>query len=426
MRFLTFNAKNYKEIEYLKYLPEEVKEEIDIVSKVIPFKTNNYVVDYLIDWENYETDPVYILNFPNKNMLKPERYFQLKDAIEMRRPQREIDALIMKIRMEMNPHPAQQMTNVPVLDGEELKGVQHKYRDIILFFPSQGQTCHAHCTFCFRWPQFVKELDMKFSMREIEKVMKYVHQNPEINEILFTGGDPLIMSPATISKYFDVILAERPANLKNIRFGSKSLSYWPFAFLPQFSDEGREMLNLFKRITDNGFHLSFMAHFNHLNELDNEVVQEAIYNVRQTGAEIRTQSPILNHINKSSKAWSQMWKKQVELGLIPYYMFVERETGPYNYFGIPLAEIYRIFQKAVRETGSLAKTVTGPVMSAAKGKVHIMGVMDNYENGNKYFMMQYVRHRDYRKTYSPFLLEYDENATWINQLKEVAVESLAG
>jgi L-lysine 2,3-aminomutase len=307
-----------------------------------------------------------------------------------------------------------------------LKGVQHKYRDIILFFPSQGQTCHAHCTFCFRWPQFVKELDMKFSMREIEKVMKYVHQNPEINEILFTGGDPLIMSPATISKYFDVILAERPANLKNIRFGSKSLSYWPFAFLPQFSDEGREMLNLFKRITDNGFHLSFMAHFNHLNELDNEVVQEAIYNVHQTGAEIRTQSPILNHINKSSKAWSQMWKKQVELGLIPYYMFVERETGPYNYFGIPLAEIYRIFQKAVRETGSLAKTVTGPVMSAAKGKVHIMGVMDNYENGNKYFMMQYVRHRDYRKTYRPFLLEYDENATWINQLKEVVVESLAG
>ena len=45
MRFLTFNAKNFREIEYVKYLPEEVKHEIDIVSKVIPFKTNNYVVD---------------------------------------------------------------------------------------------------------------------------------------------------------------------------------------------------------------------------------------------------------------------------------------------------------------------------------------------------------------------------------------------
>jgi L-lysine 2,3-aminomutase len=424
MRFLTFNTKNFREIEYIKYLPEEVKHEIDIVSKVIPFKTNNYVVDYLIDWENYETDPIYILNFPNKNMLRPERYEQLKQAIETGSPQKELDDLIMKIRLEMNPHPAQQMTNVPVMGGEELKGVQHKYRDIVLFFPSQGQTCHAHCTFCFRWPQFVKELDMKFSMREIGKVMEYIRRNPDINEILFTGGDPLIMDPATISKYFDAILAERPSNLKNIRFGTKSLTYWPFAFLPQFSDEGQELLDLFKRITDNGFHLAFMAHFNHPNELDNEVVQEAIYNVRQTGAEIRTQAPILNNINKSSKVWARMWKKQISLGLIPYYMFIERETGPYNYFEIPLAEVYQIYQEAIRETGSFAKTVTGPVMSAAKGKAHIMGVVENPADGNKYFMMQYVRHRDYRETFRPFFLEYNEEATWLNQLKKVTADSL--
>jgi L-lysine 2,3-aminomutase len=382
------------------------------------------VVDYLIDWENYETDPIYILNFPNKNMLRPERYEQLKQAIETGSPQKELDDLIMKIRLEMNPHPAQQMTNVPVMGGEELKGVQHKYRDIVLFFPSQGQTCHAHCTFCFRWPQFVKELDMKFSMREIGKVMEYIRRNPDINEILFTGGDPLIMDPATISKYFDAILAERPSNLKNIRFGTKSLTYWPFAFLPQFSDEGQELLDLFKRITDNGFHLAFMAHFNHPNELDNEVVQEAIYNVRQTGAEIRTQAPILNNINKSSKVWARMWKKQISLGLIPYYMFIERETGPYNYFEIPLAEVYQIYQEAIRETGSFAKTVTGPVMSAAKGKAHIMGVVENPADGNKYFMMQYVRHRDYRETFRPFFLEYNEEATWLNQLKKVTADSL--
>ncbi len=421
MRFLTFNARNFREIEYIKYFPDEVRNEIDIVSKVIPFKTNNYVVDYLIDWENYETDPIYILNFPNRNMLTPERFHQLQHAIENGRQQLEIDKLIMKIRLEMNPHPAQQMTNVPEMDGEILNGVQHKYRDIVLFFPSQGQTCHAHCTFCFRWPQFVKDLDMKFSMREIGKVMKYIKENPEINEILFTGGDPLIMNPATLSKYFDVILAERPSGLKNIRFGSKSLTYWPFVFLPQFSDEGQDMLNLFKRITDNGFHLSFMAHFNHPNELENEVVQEAIFNVRQTGAEIRTQAPMLNHINNSGQTWARMWKKQVELGLVPYYMFVERETGPYNYFQIPLAEVYRIYQKAVRQTGSLAKTVTGPVMSAAKGKVHIMGVIENPFDGNKYFMMQYVRHRNSRETYRPFFLEYDERATWLNQLKKVTI-----
>lgn len=424
MRFLTFNAKNFREIEYMKYVPEETKREIDIVSRVIPFKTNNYVVDYLIDWENYEDDPVYILNFPNKNMLRPERYKMLEEAINSKRPQSEIDKLIMDIRMEMNPHPAQQMTNVPVLDGEELKGMQHKYRDIVLFFPSQGQTCHAHCTFCFRWPQFVKELDMKFSMREIEVAIEYIRRNPHINEILFTGGDPLIMDPATISKYIDALKEANLPNLKNIRFGTKSLTYWPFAFLPEFSDEGQEMLDMMKSTVDSGFHLAFMAHFNHPNELDNKIVQEAIYNIRQTGAEIRTQAPILNHINNSSEAWSKMWKMQISLGLIPYYMFIERETGPYNYFEIPLAEVYRIYQKAIKETGSFSKTVTGPVMSAAKGKAHIMGVVENPADGKKYFMMQYVRHRDYRETFKPFFMEYDEKATWINQLEEVKAESL--
>lgn len=420
MRFITYNAKNFREIEYVKYLPEEVKNEIDIVSRVIPFKTNNYVVDYLIDWKNYQNDPIYILNFPNKDMLLKEQYNKLKGAIERNEPEGRINQIIFDIRMEMNPHPAQQMTNVPVLDGEELKGAQHKYRDIILFFPSQGQTCHAHCTFCFRWPQFVKEMDLKFSMREIDKVTEYIRRNPEINEILFTGGDPLIMDPATISKYFDGILAANLPNLKHIRFGTKSLSYWPFAFLPDFSEEGEEMLNLLRRIADSGVHLAFMAHFNHPNELDNAIVQEAIYNIRQAGAEIRTQAPILRHINDDSAAWAQMWKKQVSLGMIPYYMFIERETGPYDYFQIPLAEVYQLYQKAIIESGSFAKTITGPVMSASKGKAHIMGILDNPANGNRYFMMQYVRHRDYTKTYQPFLMEYDEEATWIDQLSRVS------
>jgi L-lysine 2,3-aminomutase len=422
MRFITYNAKNFREIEYIKYLPAFVRKEIDIVSKVIPFKTNNYVVDYLIDWENYKTDPLYILNFPNKNMLKQEHYEKLKYSIDNNHATSKINQLILDIRMDMNPHPARQMTNIPVLDGEQLKGVQHKYRDIVLFFPSQGQTCHAHCTFCFRWPQFVKELDIKFSMREIEKVAEYIRRNPDINEILFTGGDPLIMDPPTISKYFDALKAANLKNLRNIRFGTKSLTYWPFAFLPQFSDEGQDLLDLFKRITDSGFHLAFMAHFNHPNELDNPVVQEAIYNIRQTGAEIRTQAPVLNHINKSAQTWSAMWKKQVSLGLIPYYMFIERETGPYNYFEIPLAEVYQIYQDAIKETGSFAKTVTGPVMSAAMGKAQIMGVFGNPVTGDKYFMIQYVRHRDYKKTFQPFFMKYSEKATWLTQLEEVKAE----
>jgi L-lysine 2,3-aminomutase len=423
MKFITYTAKNFRKIEYLRYLPEEVKREIEIVSKVIPFKTNNYVVDYLIDWENYATDPIYILNFPNKEMLTPGQYFRLKQAVDRRWSKVLLDQVIKEIRREMNPHPAQQMTNVPCLNGQRLNGLQHKYRDIVLFFPSQGQSCHAHCTFCFRWPQFVNEMELKFSMREIEKVVEYIRENKSINEILFTGGDPMIMKPSVLASYIDCLIDAKLENLTTIRLGTKSLSYWPFAFLPDFNEEAEQMLNLFRKITQSGLHLSFMAHFNHWVEMDNEVVQEAIRNIRATGAEIRTQSPVLNHINNDSSVWAKMWKQQVHLGMVPYYMFIERETGPFEYFKVPLAEVYRMYNKAAKISGSLAKTVTAPVMSASEGKVQIMGIVENPLDRQNYFMMQYVRHRDYTQTYKPFFMEYDEEATWVDQLEVVEMYS---
>jgi hypothetical protein len=58
-------------------------------------------------------------------------------------------------------------------------------------------------------------------------------------------------------------------------------------------------------------------------------------------------------------------------------------------------------------------------MSADMGKVQILGLLDNPADGKKYFMMQYVRHRDYRKTFSPFLMHYDPSATWVDQLNRV-------
>lgn len=419
MKYIVYNIKNFRKIEYLKYLDPQFIEDTEVVAKVLPFKTNNYIVDYLIDWENYETDPIYILTFPNKKMLLPEHFDSVKSAMRKNVSQEELTRTINGVRLQLNPHPAEQESNVPKINGEVLAGVQHKYRDIVLFFPSEGQSCHAHCTFCFRWPQFVKDLDLQFSMREIDLLTQYIKENENINEILFTGGDPLIMSPQTISRYIDKIFEAKIPHLKTIRFGTKALTFWPFAFLPAFNEEAKDMLSLFKRIVDKGYHLAIMAHFNHPKEIDNEVVQEAIRNIQKTGAIIRTQAPLLRTINDSSEIWSELWTKQISLGMIPYYMFVERETGPHEYYSIPLARVYDIYQNAVKTSNSFAKTMSGPVMSARKGKVQIMGKLDNPSDGKAYFILQYIRHRDFSKTYKPFLMHYDTTSTWVDQLKPV-------
>jgi L-lysine 2,3-aminomutase len=424
MQYIAYNAKNFRKIEYLKYIDPKIIEDTEVVAKVLPFKTNNYIVDYLIDWKNFEDDPIYILTFPNRDMLLPEHFRRVRQAMRANIAPGELTKIVNEIRLELNPHPANQASNVPSLEGQPLMGSQHKYRDVILFFPSEGQSCHAHCTFCFRWPQFVKDLDLQFSMREVDLLTEYVSKNEDINEILFTGGDPLIMSPRTISRYLDVIFKAEIPHLKTIRFGSKSLTFWPFAFLPGFSEEAEEMLAMFRRIIDQGYHLAFMAHFNHPNEMNNAIVQEAIHNIQATGATIRTQAPLLRTINDAPEIWSELWQKQVALGMIPYYMFVERQTGPFDYYSLPLSEVYHIYQEAIRSSASFAKTVTAPVMSASKGKVQIMGTINNPSDNEKYFILQYVRHRDHTKTFKPFLMRYDTTSTWVDQLEPVEKHSM--
>jgi L-lysine 2,3-aminomutase len=99
-------------------------------------------------------------------MLAPDDYARLRELVLGKANQPALAALVRRIRMRMNPHPAGQMThNVPRVNDAPLKGLQHKYKETVLFFPSAGQTCHAYCTFCFRWPQFVGMDDMKFDAR---------------------------------------------------------------------------------------------------------------------------------------------------------------------------------------------------------------------------------------------------------------------
>ena len=110
-----------------------------------------------------------------------------------------------------------------------------------------------------------------------------------------------------------------------------------------------------------------------------------------------------------------MWQKQVELGCIPYYMFVVRDTGAQHYFGIPLVKAYEIFKDAVKNVSGLARTVRGPSMSATPGKVQIDGVSE--VNGKKVIVARMLQGRNPDWVNKPFFAEYDENAIWLDDLK---------
>jgi len=411
----TYTLGNFRTIPQIQQMSEETKFEMEVVGNVLPFKTNNYVVEQLIDWDNIPNDPMYVLTFPQKGMLIPEHYDKMASTLRSGADKKEIARVANDIRLQLNPHPAGQMElNVPQLkDGTKLYGMQHKYDETCLFFPSQSQTCHAYCTFCFRWPQFVGMDEMKFAMREGEQLVQYLKEHPEITDVLFTGGDPMIMKASMFSAYTDTLLDAKLPNLKTIRIGTKAISYWPYKFLTD--SDADETLKNFEKIVKSGTHLAIMAHFNHPTELSTDPIKEAIKRIRNTGAQIRTQSPLLAHINDDANMWAEMWQKQVSLGCIPYYMFVVRDTGAQHYFGVPLVKAEKIFRTAFRKVSGLARTVRGPSMSATPGKVHVLGVSEI--NGQKVMALQLLQGRESEWVGVPFFAKYDENAIWLDDLE---------
>ena len=409
----TYTLQNYRTIPQIATLKESDIEAIEVVGRVLPFKTNNYVVNELIDWTRTDDDPIFTLNFPRREMLEKKHYQAVKRMLDEGVDKATLDRKIHEIRLELNPNPAGQEHNVPTLDAVKLKGIQHKYPETVLFFPSQGQTCHAYCTFCFRWPQFSGMSGLKFAMKESDLLLKYLKLHRQVSDVLFTGGDPMTMSASVLSAYIEPLLAPGFEHIRTIRIGTKSLAYWPYRYTTDPDSE--QIIELFKKIVAAGKNLSIQAHFNHPVELSTEAVQQAIKAIRATGAQIRTQSPLLKHINDKPELWAAMWRKQVDLGCIPYYMFVARDTGSKAYFELPLEKCWQIFRRAYRQVSGLCRTVRGPSMSDHPGKVQILGVQE--VKGEKVFVLRFIQGRNPAWVHIPFFAKYDPKATWFNQLK---------
>lgn len=78
----TYTLHNYKTIPQTARLSDTMIEAIEVVGRVLPFKTNNYVVEELINWENAETDPMFTLTFPRREMLEARHYNAVKKLID--------------------------------------------------------------------------------------------------------------------------------------------------------------------------------------------------------------------------------------------------------------------------------------------------------------------------------------------------------
>ncbi len=390
------------------------------VATVLPFRTNSYVVDELIDWDAAPDDPIYRLVFPQPDMLPRADVDAMARLLGDDAPGSQVRAAAHEIRMGLNPHPAGQMVlNAPRLDGRPLPGLQHKYPETVLFFPKQGQTCHAYCTYCFRWAQFVDEPELKMATDHVDTLVAYLHRHHEVTSVLITGGDPMIMSSAVLRRYIEPLLDPSLEHIESIRIGSKSLAYWPQRYVSDADAD--DTLRLFAEVAATGRNLALMAHYSHPRELEPLIAAEAIRRIRDSGAVIRTQAPLIRSINDDAETWQWMWRGQVRAGMVPYYMFVERDTGPRDYFAVPLARAHEIFRDAYAGVSGLCRSVRGPSMSATPGKVCVDGIAEIA--GTRVFVLRMLQARDPALVGRPFFAHFDPLATWLTDLEPAFADS---
>jgi KamA family protein len=355
-------------------LKPDLRAAVEVVSQVLPFRTNRYLMENLIDWSKVPNDPVFQLVFPQREMLDPEQYHDVETLLRKGHAQDSLARVIQRIRLDLNPYPAGQLThNVPIFEGRPLWGLQHKYRETVLFFPFHGQSCHAYCTYCFRWAQFINMEGVKFASKDTVDLVAYLKAHPDVTDVLITGGDPMIMRTTLLRKYLEPLLIPELDHVQNIRIGTKAIASWPYRFVSE--PDADDCLRLFEEVIAANRHLAIMGHFSHPVELEPEIARAAIQRIRNTGAQIRMQAPIIRHVNDDPEVWASIWRTGVRLGLIPYYMFVERDTGARNYFEVPLVRAYEIYRQAYASVSGLSRPVQGPTMSAFPGKVRIMGVI---------------------------------------------------
>jgi L-lysine 2,3-aminomutase len=413
-RFRAYTVKHLDALVAQAGLDASERLAVRAVATVLPFRTNAYVVENLIDWDAAPDDPIYRLVFPQADMLPPADVQRIASLLARNAPDGEVAAAAHEVRTRLNPHPAGQLAlNIPDLGDEPLPGVQHKYPETVLVFPKQAQTCHAYCTYCFRWAQFVDEPDLKMATADTARIVEYLRRHREVTSVLITGGDPMIMGADVLRRYVEPLLDEGLDHIESVRIGSKSLAYWPQRFVTD--PDADDTLRLFEKVVASGRGLAFMAHFSHPRELESPLVAEAVRRIRSTGAVIRTQAPLIRSINDNPATWAAMWGTQVRMGMVPYYMFVERDTGPQDYFAVPLAAGYRIFRDAYRGVSGLSRTVRGPSMSATPGKLCVDGITE--VAGEKVFVLHMIQARDPDLVGKPFFARYDPDATWLSDLE---------
>ena len=351
-------------LEQIEQLSEQEKTELKKVTDRFSFRGNDYYLS-LIDWD----DP----NDPIRNIIIPH----LQELEEWGK---------------LDPSDEHSYTVMP--------GVEHKYNSTAVFLVSN--VCDGICRYCFRKRVFIEP--QKACLRDVPAAIGYVKEHREINNVLLTGGDPLVL---TTSKLENIIRQLRQIeHIEIIRIGTKIPAFNPYRIINDPS-----LLEMIETYSTERKKIYVMTHFVHSKELTDVAVQ-SVHLLQKAGAIIANQTPLVRGLNDDPTVMGELLNKLSFIGATPYYIFQCRPALGNKAYTVPIEEGYEIVEQAKSMVSGLGKRVRY-AMSHATGKIEILG------KTKEFVYFRYHRAADDNNSGRFMVFKSNPDACWLDDYDEM-------
>ncbi|MDC5852539.1 EF-P beta-lysylation protein EpmB [Vibrio europaeus] len=226
------------------------------------------------------------------------------DRMEKGNPYDPLLRQVLPLSEEFEVHPG--YSNDPLEEqNNAIPGLLHKYRNRALMIVKGG--CAINCRYCFR--RHFPYDDNKGSKSAWQQSLEYVAQHPEINEIILSGGDPLMAKDEELLWLIDHITDIK--HIKRLRIHSR---------LPVVIPD-RITQALIQMLSETRLQVVLVTHINHAQEI-NQKLRDRLSHLKQAGVTLLNQGVMLKGVNDSIESQVDLSNALFDAGILPYYIHV--------------------------------------------------------------------------------------------------------
>lgn len=222
-------------------------------------------------------------------------------------------------------------------DTRSYGAAYQRYPNRVALFVAENTSCASYCIHCQRAKSLDSTVDV--SNTQIDKGIFYIGYNQNINEVLITGGDALMVNKTRL-KYILEELSRIP-HLRSIRIATRVPVVLPMAITDELLNLIKESANLYNSGIEK--YIYFMTHINHFQEITEELFN-AVKKIRDHGFTIRNQTVLLNHVNDNFRILAETFRRMFWIGVHPYYLLQCHKEKGIVHFITPI-QVGKIFMK---------------------------------------------------------------------------------